>query len=148
MLKEREFVEALRKIGFSATICESINGIRKAVFETSEAERRKNVTLYHKDGDDTYGNPWGSRAKRMRDYYRAMDFERAAEGAEGEEDYEIEETKEDDTIETEESFKNHIIELALQKGWDIDKAEDFAERTSLAVNRTLDTGKEPEHWNI
>lgn len=147
MLKEREFVEALRKIGFSGPICESINEIRKAVFEESEGEKSKNYKIFREDNDSSWGDPY-NKAKRVMRAKDALAFERAAEGAEGEEDYEIEETKEDDTIETEESFKNHIIELAMRKGWDIDKAEDFAERTSLAVNRTLDTGKEPEHWNI
>ncbi len=141
---ELEFVEALRKIGFSAPICESINGIRKAVFETSEAEKRKNETLYKKDGDDTYGNPWGSRAKRMRDYYRAMDFERAAEGAEGaegEEDYSIEDENADDTIGSDESLKDALVERAIRKGYDIDDAKIFAERMLAEIDRALDNGE-------
>lgn len=33
---EVEFVEALRKVGFSGTLCESINNIRKVIFENEE----------------------------------------------------------------------------------------------------------------
>lgn len=33
---EVEFLNALRKIGFSRSLCESVNGIRKSVFESEE----------------------------------------------------------------------------------------------------------------
>lgn len=35
---EVEFVEALRKVGFSRSICESINDIRKVIFEEASPE--------------------------------------------------------------------------------------------------------------
>ena len=43
---ELEFVEALRKVGLSRSLCESVNDIRKAVFE--EASREESLSFEEK----------------------------------------------------------------------------------------------------
>lgn len=64
MQREREFIDALRRVGFSRSVCESINEVRKAVFEGREiyysyTDGRgkmdyETVMKKIKDGDNTW----------------------------------------------------------------------------------------------
>ena len=135
MLKEREFVEALRKIGFSGPICESINEIRKAVFETSEAKWRQIVNQARRGYDyvdsDKNINPFASRNK--------SGIIRDAIAEDGDEDYEVEnETNENDDIGSDESLKAALVERALRKGCDIAVAREFAEKEFIKIDRDID----------
>ena len=80
---EIEFLNALRKVGLSASLCESVNEIRRAVFEESEAAKRKNTTIWKRDDSSSWGDPYNKTKRVMKDS-DAMDYEF---NAEKEEDY-------------------------------------------------------------
>ena len=64
---EAEFVEALRRVGLSGAICESINNIRKAIFEGSEEEQQV-YFVEPASGGRRWKLIYGEELKSVRDF--------------------------------------------------------------------------------